>query len=102
MGEAVGNEQLRVAFDTPEFPMKDRIKAIEQISWKLKQAGLGNKNYSILRKAGLTVYNLARYDPWNIGANLNYIVQGIASEFKRRTRKLEDSQFVYKNLEDIV
>lgn len=102
LGEAVGNEQLRVAFDTPEFPMKDRIKAIEQISWKLKQAGLGNKNYSILRKAGLTVYNLARYDPWNIGANLNYIVQGIASEFKRRTRKLEDSQFVYKNLEDIV
>jgi len=102
MGEVVSDEQLRVAFETPEFPLKDRIKALEKISWKLKQSGIGQRNYSMLKKTAKTIYSLARFDPWNLWGNLNYIARGTISEFKRRKKYGEEPFFQFKDLSEII
>lgn len=97
-GQISGNEQLRVAFETPEYPLTDRIKAMEKISWTMKQPGIGQMNISIFEKAWKTIYNLARYDPWNVHGNLSYIVRGTASKFLSQKKTVEQNYFQFKNL----
>lgn len=97
-GQISGDEQLRVAFETPEYPLADRIRAMEKISWKMKQTGIGRMNAPILTKAWKTVYNLARYDPWNAYGNLSYIARGIASGFLHQKKTVEQNYFQFKNL----
>ena len=102
MGEIADDGKLRVGFETPEFSLEDRIKVYEKILWQLKGAGLGMRNYTVLKKAGKTVYSLARYDPLNIWGNLKYIFDGIASEFKRQRRDIENPLFEFIDLQKIV
>ncbi len=99
LGEVVGETQLRVAFDTPEFPLKDRIKALEKISWKLKRSGIGQRKESFLGKAWKTIYNLARYDPWNVRGNLPYIGRGVISEFRSRRQPRQRPSFHFSDLQ---
>jgi anaerobic magnesium-protoporphyrin IX monomethyl ester cyclase len=88
-GQVVGDERLRVAFETPEYPLADRIRMMEKISWTLKQSGIGEQKLSVLQKAWKTAYNLARYDPWNVRGNLSYIGRGVISKFRRRRQPKE-------------
>ncbi len=101
-GEIGDDGQLRVAFETPEFPLKDRIRAYQKILWKLKQPGVGSRNYLIFMKAGKIIYGLARHDPWNIWGNLKYIAHGSASEFRHRRRHIERPFFEFNDLQKIV
>jgi radical SAM superfamily enzyme YgiQ (UPF0313 family) len=98
-GQVVGDERLRVAFDTPEYPLADRIRMMEKISWTLKQSGIGEQKLSVLQKAWKTAYNLARYDPWNVRGNLSYIGRGIISEFRRRRKSKEQGLLQFKDLQ---
>lgn len=100
-GEIGDDGRLRVAFDTPEFPLKERIKMYEKILWKLKQAGLGMQNYPFFKKVINTIYGLARHDPWNIWRNLNYMVHGVVSEYKRRRSDIKDACFEFNDLREI-
>mgnify|MGYP001583424351 FL=1 len=93
LGQIVINEKVRVAFETPEYPLSDRIKAMEKISWMMKRSGIGQMNSSAFGKAWKTIYNLARYDPWNVYGNLLYVGQGFVSEFLRK-RKPEGQEFL--------
>ena len=81
------NEQMRVAFETPEYSLSDRIKMMEKISWTLKQTGIGQRNLRVWQKAWKTAYNLSRYNPWGVWGNLAYIGSGVFAEFKRRRLK---------------
>ena len=99
--QVVADEQIRVAFETPEYPLADRIRAMERISWTLKGSGIGWRQESSLRKAWKTIYNLARYDPWNVRGNLSYIGRGVISEYQRRTQSQEIPPLCFTDLQCI-
>ena len=95
------DEELRVPFETPEFPLKDRLKAWEKIHWTLKSAGIGSRNKSIFWKTWKTIYSLVRYDPVNVWANVSYIVRGIVSIFRRQRKSKEQPFLLFKDLHKI-
>lgn len=94
--------ELRVSFETPEYPLNDRLKAWEKIHWTLKTTGIFSRNKSIFWKIWKTIYNMARYDPINVWANISYIFRGIVSIF-RRQRGVKEGQayLLFKDLRKI-
>jgi len=100
--QVIGDDRFRVPFETPEFPMEDRIKAWEKIHWILKAASIGQWNKSVFWKVWKTIYSLARYDPWNVWGNLSYIFRGVLQVIKRRKRpKGQHPWMVLKDLDEL-
>ena len=92
--QLIDNEQLHVPFETPNFPLQDRLRAWEKIHWTLKTTGVGTRNKSAFWKAWKTIYSLARYDPSNLWANLSYICLGVVSVVRRKPEATPNLRFI--------
>lgn len=96
------DDDLHVPFDTPEFPLADRLKAWNKIHWTLKKTGLSIQNKSMFWKAWKSIYSLARYDPFSVRNNISYIKRGAASIFKRRGRPEEQPFLIFNDLHNVI
>ena len=96
------DEQLRVAFETQDYPLTDRTRMMEKILWTLKQTGIGMQNLTLWQKAWRTGYNLVRYNPWDVVGNLAYIGHGFVSQLKRQRKPEETQALEFIALDEVI